>query len=180
MLMTAKNKQSLTNYEIDITVQDQKWEKAFPDFEKTILNTAPLALNKGFEYLEISPKNPIEISIVLAGDFFIQDLNKQYRDKDKPTNVLSFPQTTAKELDEQTPPIFSLGDIILAFETIEKEALEQNKTFQNHLQHLIIHGCLHLLHFDHIEDDEAEIMERLEITILNDLGIKNPYQIPQD
>ena len=108
-----------------------------------------------------------EISIVLADNNFIQNLNHVYRGKDKPTNVLSFPQ------DE--PGL--LGDVILAYETIEKEANEQEKSFEDHLTHLIVHGTLHLLGHDHEDDKEAKEMEALEIEILEKLGIKNPYEI---
>ncbi len=97
-----------------------------------------------------------EISFLLTDNKTIQKLNKQYRKKDKPTNVLSFETGDSK----------ILGDIILAFETIEKEAKEQGKVFENHLTHLIIHGILHLIGYDHIKDSEAEIMEEKEKEIL--------------
>ena len=92
-----------------------------------------------------------EASVVLSDDFFIQTLNSDYRKKDSPTNVLSFPQ----EL-----PL--LGDIVLAHETIAREADEQGKSFEEHLTHLSIHGTLHLLGYDHIDDDDAQEMEDLE------------------
>ncbi|MCK5284722.1 MAG: rRNA maturation RNase YbeY [Alphaproteobacteria bacterium] len=107
----------------------------------------------------------IELSIVLADNAFIQDLNKNWRDKDNPTNVLSFPQ--------EHP--FILGDVILALETIQKEASEQKKSFNEHLTHLIIHGILHLLGHDHETKKEAKNMEALEIKILTAFNIKNPY-----
>ncbi len=107
-----------------------------------------------------------ELSIVLADDAFIQALNKQYRDKDKPTNVLSFPQ--------DDPGL--LGDVILAYETVAAEAEAQNKSLKDHVTHLIVHGILHLIGHDHEEDGEAETMEALEIAVLSNLGIKNPYE----
>ncbi len=112
-----------------------------------------------------------EASVVFCDDAFIQNLNRDYRDKDKPTNVLSFPQ-------DFTPKSPMLGDSIFAFETIEREAVEQDKSFDDHLLHLSIHSTLHLLGYDHIEDDEAEEMETLEIKLLNELGVKNPYENP--
>lgn len=108
---------------------------------------------------------PLEISIVLTNDEEIQTLNREYRGQDKPTNVLSFPQDV---------PIL-LGDIVVAYETLARETNEQNKSFKDHFTHMLVHGCLHLLGYDHIQEAEAENMETLEITILSSLGIKNPY-----
>jgi len=114
-------------------------------------------------------KNPVfEIAVVLADDAFIKDLNSQYRGKNKATNVLSFP-------DEDFSITNNLGDIVLAFETIEKEAREQEKTFRDHAGHLLVHGFLHLLGHDHMEEKEALIMENKEIKILKKLDINNPY-----
>jgi probable rRNA maturation factor len=116
-----------------------------------------------------------EVSVVLADDAFVHKLNKEYRGKDKPTNVLSFHQFEAEELKQQSGYV-ALGDIILAHETVLREAEQQGKTFEDHLTHLLIHGTLHLLGYDHIDDDEAETMEALEIEILAGMGIKNPYE----
>lgn len=107
-----------------------------------------------------------EISIVLESDENIQVLNRDYRGKDKPTNVLSFPQ------DEE----MLLGDIVLAYETIEREAREAKISFRDHFIHLVVHGFLHLIGYDHETDEEAEEMEQLEIDILESMGVKNPYQ----
>lgn len=109
--------------------------------------------------------NAAEASVVLANDDFIQTLNRDYRGKDKPTNVLSFPQDL---------PL--LGDLIFAHETLKRECVEQEKSFDDHFLHLVIHGTLHLLGYDHIDDDEAEEMEALEIKLLDGLGVKNPYE----
>lgn len=106
-----------------------------------------------------------EFSILLTNDPKIQQLNRDFRQTDKPTNVLSFPSDTQGYL----------GDIAIAFETIEREAIEQNKQLTHHVTHMIIHGILHLLGHDHMNDQEAEEMESLEIKILEDMGVKNPY-----
>ena len=108
----------------------------------------------------------------LSDDAEVQQMNKQFREKDTPTNVLSFPA----DLDfvEPDEPLY-IGDIIFATPTVQREADEQGKTFENHLKHLTVHGLLHLFGYDHIEDDEATIMENLEIDILNGLKINNPY-----
>ena len=101
----------------------------------------------------------------------IQQLNNQYRHKDMPTNVLSFPM----QLPEETGMHF-LGDIALCASVIKREAEEQSKTKLFHWAHMVVHGMLHLQGYDHIEDAEAEEMEKLEIEILNKLGFDNPYK----
>lgn len=122
-----------------------------------------------------------EINILLTDDPTIQKLNKSYLGLDKPTNVLSFPSLEPEEISDlykggksQTPII--LGDVVLAFETIQEESLRQKKSFDHHLTHLVVHGILHLLGFDHEKDDDADVMESLEIEILSSLMIPNPYQ----
>lgn len=104
-----------------------------------------------------------EISVVLADDAFVRELNRTYRGKDKPTNVLSFPSGE------------HLGDIVLALETVAREAEQQGKSFKAHAQHLLVHGTLHLLGHDHEQESEAEVMEQLEVKILKKLGVANPY-----
>ena len=107
------------------------------------------------------------LAVVLGDDAFVQRLNAQFRGKDAPTNVLSFP--TGEEEGE-------LGDIILARETIEREAAEQGKQFGDHFCHLLLHGFLHLLGYDHLKEDETEEMEAREVELLARLGIDNPYE----
>lgn len=108
-------------------------------------------------------------NIKLSDDMEVQALNKQYRGKDKPTNVLSFPDGDTLE------GICQLGDIILAKETLEAEATEAGVPLKHHLSHLAIHGLLHLLGYDHETEEDAQKMEALEIEFLSKLGIKNPY-----
>lgn len=112
-----------------------------------------------------------ELSIVLTDDASIREINAEWRKMDKPTNVLSFPQAEGKAV--ATTPM--LGDIILAHETIAREAEEAGKSFEDHLSHLTVHGLLHLFGYDHLTDAEAEVMEALEVRILATLGIDNPY-----
>ncbi len=100
-----------------------------------------------------------------------QQLNLQYRQKDKPTNVLSFPFEVPEGIE-----LNLLGDLVICADTVAQEANEQNKAQNNHWAHLVIHGCLHLLGYDHINDDEAIEMESLEIQLLSTLSIDNPYQ----
>ncbi|MEZ5813389.1 MAG: rRNA maturation RNase YbeY [Alphaproteobacteria bacterium] len=154
--MTSKN-----NPDIDITVQHREWTHALSDAQNIVLSTVAVTLEKA----GVNGENQ-ELSLVLADNDFVQKLNKEWRGKDKPTNVLSFPQ------DEPS----MLGDIILAYETVAEEAEAQGKRFEDHMIHLIAHGLLHLLGHDHEEDHEAEIMESLEIEILAAMNIKNPYE----
>ena len=119
-----------------------------------------------------------EISIKLSNDTEVQKLNAAYRQKDKPTNVLSFPmvqQDLLETLDLGDDGEVLLGDIILAQETCKREADEKGVTFSDHASHLIIHGTLHLLGYDHIIEFEAEEMEAIEVRALGALGIQNPY-----
>ncbi len=107
------------------------------------------------------------------------ELNQTYRQKTTPTNILSFPFELPEELlsipEIQNQPIH-LGDLVVCQSIVNKEAGEQKKTVQQHWAHLMVHGVLHLQGYDHVEDDEAEQMEALEIVTLNKLGIKNPYK----
>ena len=110
-----------------------------------------------------------ELSIVLTNDDAIRKINAQWRQKDAPTNVLSFPAAHMPGAPRM------LGDIIIAYETTAREAKEEHKPFANHLSHLAVHGFLHLLGYDHESDAEAEDMERLERDILARLGVPDPY-----
>jgi probable rRNA maturation factor len=117
------------------------------------------------------PKSPTEVCVIFTGDQKMQDLNRDWRKMDKATNVLSFP---APRLPG-TVPIISLGDIFLGREIVQREAVEQNKSFRNHTAHMIVHGFLHLIGYDHETDVQAAEMEGEEILILATLGIGNPY-----
>ncbi len=111
-----------------------------------------------------------ELLIRLVDTAEIQLLNGTYREKDKPTNVLSFPSELPKEIE-----VAILGDVVICIAVVQIEAKAQSKTFENHLMHMAVHGVLHLLGYDHIKDNEADEMEGLEIKILAGLGIENPY-----
>jgi probable rRNA maturation factor len=118
------------------------------------------------------PADETEVAVMLTDDARIRDLNREWRGQDKATNVLSFP---AAQPPGATPQPLMLGDIAIAYETTRNEAEAEGKPFQNHLSHLAIHGFLHLLGYDHLDDDEAEEMEGLERDILAKLGIADPY-----
>ena len=162
-----------SKFHIDIAVEEARWDDVLPDAGDVIKNLCARAVEStGFT----SHVLEIEISIVLANDAVVKELNRDYRGKDAPTNVLSFP---SEELEagnyEGLDPYVVLGDVILALEKIEAEAAEQDKTIREHFCHLVVHGILHLLGYDHMKKDEAEKMESLEIEILKKFGIDNPY-----
>ncbi|MDP5137274.1 rRNA maturation RNase YbeY [Rheinheimera baltica] len=116
-----------------------------------------------------------EVTIRIVDNTESQQLNLDYRGKDKPTNVLSFPF--------QCPPGIELpllGDLVICAPVVMQEATEQGKSLNAHWAHMVIHGCLHLLGFDHINDDDAEQMEAEEVTILQHLGITNPYLLDDE
>ena len=118
------------------------------------------------------PETPPEVSLVLADDAMMADINSQWRNQPKPTNVLSFP---AFPLVPGGQPGPMLGDIILARETIEREAADLGKPVDAHITHLIVHGFLHLFGYDHIENSDAEKMEAIETRILTSLDLSDPY-----
>ena len=112
-----------------------------------------------------------EMSVILCSDKFIQKYNKEFMKKDKPTNVLSFP---SGELEQGgAEEVVYLGDIMLAYQTIEVERSDQGKTFKAHFTHMLIHGTLHLFGYDHINESKRESMEALEIEILQIMNISN-------
>ncbi|MEC7377431.1 MAG: rRNA maturation RNase YbeY [Pseudomonadota bacterium] len=116
-------------------------------------------------------EDPSEVTIRIVGSEESQALNHQYRGKDYPTNVLSFPF--------EAPPGITVplaGDLVICAPVVESEAREQQKTLEAHWAHMVIHGMLHLQGYDHIEDEDAEVMEALEIRLLAQLGYGNPYE----
>lgn len=148
--------------EIMVSVEHAKWRSKWPTLKRDI----PALLRDAGARKELAAPAKGVVSIVLTDDAALRHLNGQFRGKDKPTNVLSFP-------DSAEP----LGGIAVAYETVFREAAEQNKKFVNHAKHMILHGFLHLLGYDHVVKREARLMEGIEIAILTGLGIPNPYVI---
>jgi probable rRNA maturation factor len=150
---------------IEIAIESERW--------LSFRNFAQLAEAAIAEALRRSParlKPGAELSIVLCDDSFIRTLNRKWRDCDAATNVLSFP--TPGDVTARS----SLGDIVIAYETAAREAQQEGKSFEDHVIHLLVHGFLHLIGYDHQDEAEAADMERLERDILGSLGIDDPYR----
>lgn len=164
--------------EIDVLIEDERWEKA------GLEGLASAPITTALAHLKLSDTT-YEITLMGCDDARIKELNAEFRDKPKATNVLSWPaqdlaplipgEAPAKPEPDLFDEITALGDIALAYETCQREAREQGKPFANHVTHLILHGALHLLGYDHENDTDAARMERLEIEVLARLGIESPY-----
>ena len=153
---------------IDIAVEAGRWPA-----EMELAALCRKAIDAALEQLgNPLPETGSEVSVVFTDDATIQKLNADWRAKDKPTNVLSFPAFPPNK-DGPLPPM--LGDIVLADGTVRVEAIGEGKPLANHISHLVVHGFLHLAGYDHETDDEAEEMEALERQILARLAIPDPY-----
>ena len=153
--------------DIDLMVEEGAWPS-----EDTLRALVDRAVPAALAEAEVDVVDGVELSLVFTDDDAIQSLNAEWRQKDKPTNVLSFPAFPMAPGDP-LPPM--LGDIVLAYETVAREAELEQKPLENHITHLIIHGLLHLLGYDHETDEEAEEMEALERQALARLAIPDPY-----
>jgi probable rRNA maturation factor len=160
--------------EIDVTLETEAWHAALPDAEARTARAAMAALHGACPDLAAAA-----LGVMLADDATLQALNRTWRGKDKPTNVLSFATTPTRPgevpLAEFAGVPLLLGDIAIAFETVAAEAAGQGKTIAHHLDHLTVHGVLHLLGYDHESEADAAIMEELEVAILGRLGVPDPY-----
>jgi probable rRNA maturation factor len=159
---------------VDIVVPAAAWKRTLPQAAAICRRAAIAAWTEGApRNLKRNPQ-PAEIAVILSSDRAIRRLNAAYRGKDKPTNVLSFP--TYQSLGDVPPSVPAvLGDVVVAFETTAREAKAAAKPLRNHVSHMVVHGVLHLLGYDHESDTDAKTMERLEIRILSQLGIADPY-----
>ena len=151
---------------IDISIESALWQ-VIPDLEERI----EAAISAAARLADVALKPGAEISLLLTNDAQIRELNRAWRQQDKATNVLSFPATQGNDLACAA----MLGDIVLARETCAREAEEKGVPVATHATHLIVHGVLHLLGYDHIDDDDANEMEALERLIMADLGHDDPY-----
>ena len=169
---------------IHIDYASPKWKKAFTKMDRKIEEAVAAAFLDAKKPKHFDKRN-FEIAVVLSDDKMMKDLNHTFRAKNKATNVLSFPQLKikglkAKELDA-FPKVdaIPLGDIVIAHQTVAKECKEQKKTIENHTLHLVVHGTLHLLGYDHMNGQEGKAMEKLECDILASMGYPDPYAEPK-
>ena len=160
----------MLNTTVEITVDCKEWYLVASNIEGVCHKSFSTVFKN-----QLVPFSSLEreIGVLLTTNDRMLDLNKLYRKKDVPTNVLSFP-SGSPNFDEIP---FVLGDIAIGYSITLEESIKANLTFLNHMQHLLVHGCLHLLGFDHEKTNEAEEMERIEINILKKLNIDNPYDL---
>jgi probable rRNA maturation factor len=155
---------------VDLRVDGGGWQRLLRDPD----GVAARVFDAAAAVLGAELPGPVEVSLVLTDDAAIRLLNRAHRGKDRATNVLSFPLEAPGSGAGSAPAM--IGDIVLAAETVAREAAEQGKTVESHVSHLMIHGMLHLLGYDHERDREAEEMERREVAALERLGFADPYR----
>jgi len=154
---------------IDVLATTRAWRRTLPDAAAR----AEAATRAALEAAGRVPEGAVEISIVLGDDAMIQDLNRRWRGRDQPTNVLSF----ASDDPPRDGRMLLLGDVVLAHGTIAREAAAQGKTIADHFAHLVVHGVLHLLGWDHETPAEARAMEAIERRALAAIGVGDPYRV---
>jgi len=166
----------MINTTLNISIDDDIWKSLFPDVNEVSQQLFSLVIDTLKPQI-LEGKQQVIVNLSLGNDEQIQELNCQFRHNDKPTNVLSFANIDDDEfwqaLDHTTE--VELGDIMIAAETMERQSQEQECSLHDHYCHILIHGFLHLLGYDHIEAEEAAEMEGLEIMLLKQIGISNPY-----
>ena len=156
------------HHALELDVRDSRWADVIPDvyvFIKRAVETT---------YQAVGEAGPFELSVVLTDDPTIQCLNKEFRKKDQPTNVLSF---AVRDTGQVHSPGLSevLGDVVISFDTMAREAGEIRKEIPDHFCHLLVHGVLHVLGYDHVHDKDAVEMEALETYVLKTLGLSDPW-----
>jgi len=164
--------------EIDVLVEDARWDRlGIEDLARRAVDAALVAAG-------LDPSR-FSVSVLACDDARIAELNATFRGKEGPTNVLSWPSAPREAAEDGEMPalpapsegeVEELGDIAIALETAVREAQEAGKPPADHVTHLLVHGCLHLLGFDHIRDKDAALMEAIEVRALAALGIANPYE----
>jgi probable rRNA maturation factor len=151
--------------QIDVVHESRQWH------DRRIDGIIQRAADAALQTAGAAMSGAAEIGVLLTDDDGIRALNRDWRGIDKPTNVLSFPATPSVA----DAPTRHLGDVVLAYETVRTEAMDEGKDFADHLAHLVVHGVLHLLGYDHEADDEATAMEAREVAALALLGVADPY-----
>jgi probable rRNA maturation factor len=164
---------------IDVAVRviASGWRQALPSGAAVVRRTAHAALGAALGSPMLAAGARMEMAVVLADDATVRRLNRDFRGIDKPTNVLSFGGLDGRIPQISEEPVI-LGDVVLARETIARQAARQGKTVRDHVSHLVVHGILHLLGHDHRTSAEAGAMEAVETAVLAELGIADPYAAP--
>jgi probable rRNA maturation factor len=176
---TAPARQPRAAPAIDIVVESPLWKAqrgVRAVLQRAIGEAAAMTAISGGKAAALAATSGGELAIVLTDDSAIRALNRDWRGKDQPTNVLSFPAPApARTLPGQPGEVRLIGDIVIAYETVEREARAEQRPFRHHLAHLAVHGFLHLVGHDHVAEAEADAMEALEIAVLARLDMPNPY-----
>jgi probable rRNA maturation factor len=150
------------NLELNVVVQDERWRDALPEAETAVADAVVAAR------AELERPSDAPVSVVLADDAYVKELNIAYRGKKEATNVLAFPATAGPEPE--------LGDVVLALETVVKEAESSGLPLRDRVAHMVVHGYFHLAGYDHQSEAEADVMENLERRALARLGMADPYE----
>ena len=164
---------------LEIAIEaDEEWDSS-SSWDELVRGAAEAAIAESAVPWLVTSRRPVELSVRLAGNDEVQALNGQWRGKDKPTNVLSFPMADERDLIRANiaGPELLLGDIILARGVCMAEAAAKGVSIEQHATHLIVHGTLHLLGYDHLEERDAANMEAREVRALERLGMANPYEV---
>lgn len=171
----------MISLDINLDIEDLRWETAVDHpaaLSESVKNAVCNRVADEVDFLQSGKK--FEVNLCLSNDENVHRLNKEFRHMDKPTNVLSFAAIDDPDFDlmleEDSEFPVSLGDIIIAYETMQREAKEQGVSLKDHFCHLWAHGLLHILGYDHMEPEEAQEMEQRETQILQTLGIEDPYR----
>ncbi len=154
---------------VEVTISHSGWRDSLPEAAECAVAATAAAWRAAGE----TPGARAEISLLLTDDAAVQTLNARHRAQDKPTNVLSFP---LEEHPVSSSEPWLVGDVVLACETVNREARAQGKPMADHFRHLVVHGILHLLGYDHETDEDAAVMEKLEVEALASLGVADPYR----
>ena len=169
----------MSNLKVFVDVEDSRWTAAIADIAAVVDKVKDEVVKRVAGEVDfLRDDKSFSVNLCLSDDEAVHKLNKEFRNMDKPTNVLSFANIDDEMFDEilASEDEIELGDIIIAFDTMQREALEQGISFYDHFCHLWAHGLLHILGYDHMEPEDAAEMEQREIEILAELNIDNPYR----